>query len=77
MEVTREQRAQGQVTERLLHPSVLNSVYACLAVTILFAWLSHKYRGGWGLILMRPMYLIFGSLLLALAASAVTLGLLR
>jgi len=77
MAVTREQRAQGQVTERLLHLSALNNVYAFLAVTMLFAWLNLEYRGGWGVILTHPLYLIFGSLLLALAASAVTLGLLR
>ncbi len=77
MTVVRDQRAQGQVTERLLHLSALNSVYAFLAMTMLFAWLNLEYRGGWGVILLHPLYLIVGSLVLATAASAVTLLLLR
>lgn len=77
MSVAREQRAQGQVTERLLLLAALNSVYAFLAVSMLFAWLNLEYRGGWQAIALHPLYLIFGALLLATAASALTLTLLR
>lgn len=77
MTVMHEQRGQGQVSERLLLLSALNSVYAFLAVSMLFAWLNLEYRGGWSAIILHPLYLIFGSLLLGLVASALTLALLR
>jgi Kef-type K+ transport system membrane component KefB len=75
--VAKELQAQGQVTERLLLLTALNTVYAFLAVTMLFAWLHFEYRGGWTAALIHPLYLISGSLLLAFLAAKVTLGLLK
>ena len=75
--VAKELRAQGQVTERLLLLTALNTVYAFLAVTMLFTWLHLEYRGGWLAVLAHPLYLIAGSLLLAFVAAAVTVRLLQ
>lgn len=75
--VARDLRAQGQVTERLLLLTALNTVYAFVALTMLLAWLHLEYRGGWAVILLHPLYLIFGSVFLALSAAAVMLALLK
>ncbi|MGH8691060.1 MAG: cation:proton antiporter [Burkholderiales bacterium] len=75
--VTRELRAQGQVAERALLLTALNSVYAVVAVSVLLAWLAREYAENWRVILLHPLYLIFGSLALAAAFAAATLGLLR
>ena len=75
--VTRELRAQGQVSERALLLTALNTAYAFVAVSVLLAWLAREYAGDWRAIVGHPVYLIFGSLALAGAFAAVTLGLLR
>ena len=56
--------------------TALNTVYAFLAITMLFSWLHLEYRGGWLAILSHPLYLIVGSLFLALLAAAAALRLL-
>ncbi len=76
LSLTRELRAQGQVTERMLLLTSLNCVYAFITVSMLVAWLHHEYSGEWLSILSHPLYLIVGSLLLALAFALATLGLL-
>jgi Kef-type K+ transport system membrane component KefB len=75
--VAKDLRAQGQVTERLLLLTALNCVYAYLALTMLFAWAHLEYRAGWPVVLLHPVYLIVGSLGLALALSGTTLWLMR
>ena len=75
--VTRELRAQGQVSERALLLTALNTAYAFVAVSVLLAWLAREYAGDWRAIVGHPVYLIFGSLALAGVFAAVTLGLLR
>jgi Kef-type K+ transport system membrane component KefB len=75
--VAKDLRAQGQVTERLLLLAALNSVYAYLALTMLFAWAHLEYRAGWKVVLLHPAYLLFGALLLALALAAAALWLMR
>jgi Kef-type K+ transport system membrane component KefB len=75
--VTRELRAQGQVSERALLLTALNTAYAFVAVSVLLAWLAREYAGDWRAIVVHPVYLIFGSLALAGVFAAVTLGLLR
>lgn len=76
LSLTRELRAQGQVTERMLLLTSLNCVYAFVAVSMLLAWLHQEYSDQWLTIVTHPLYLIFGSLILALVFAAVTLGLL-
>jgi len=76
LSLARELRAQGQVTERMLLLTSLNCVYAFLAVNMLLAWLHQEYSNQLLAILAHPLYLIFGSLALALALAAATLALL-
>ena len=75
--VTRELRAQGQVAERALLLTALNSAYAFVAVSVLLAWLAREYSGDWRAVLLHPLYLIFGSTVLAALFAAATLALLR
>lgn len=77
LSITRELRAQGQVSERLVLFSALNCTYAVIATTTLLAWLNLEYRGGWQLIVLQPLYLLAGSVLLAMAFAAALLCLLE
>lgn len=77
MSLTRDLRAQGQVTERMLLFSMLNCIYAVVTVSMLFAWLHSAYRSGWVTVLAHPLYLIFGSIALAALFAMTTLRLLQ
>jgi Kef-type K+ transport system membrane component KefB len=61
--------AEGQVTERALHLTAMNSVIAFVSSTMLLAWLHHEYRAGWATAVLHPVYLLAGSALLGYAAS--------
>jgi NhaP-type Na+/H+ or K+/H+ antiporter len=76
LSLTREVRAQGQVTERMLLLTSLNCVYAFVSVNVLLAWLHQEYSDDWLSIFGHPLYLIFGSLALALLFALVTLVLI-
>lgn len=75
--VSKELRAQGQVTERLQLLSALNSVYSFVAFAVLFAWLHVEARGAWELVVMHPLYLVLGSAALAALAAVLLLVLLE
>lgn len=75
--LVRDLRADGQVTERILLLTAMNNVYAFVATSMLLAWLAREYSGGVATTLGHPLYLIFGSVLLAVALAGATLGLLR
>ncbi|MCX7893714.1 MAG: cation:proton antiporter [Burkholderiales bacterium] len=68
--IARELRARGQVTDRLLLLTALDSVYVFLAVAMLYAWVGLEYRGDWMAMALHPAYLIAGSLALAAAGAA-------
>jgi len=80
--VARELRAQGQVTERTLLLTAMNSIYAVLLATMMLAWVQFETRtesfawrelGNW---ILPTLYLVFGSLALAAAASRLLLRVL-
>jgi Kef-type K+ transport system membrane component KefB len=71
VQVTRECRAQGQVTERVKMLTALNCAYAVIAITIWTSWLHLEYLASPGRAVMHPLYLIFGSVVLAVAATAI------
>jgi len=73
--VAADLRAEGQVTERALILTAINSVFAFLALTVLIPWLHLEYRGGWVTMLAQPLYLLAGSLALAMVAAQATLKL--
>lgn len=75
--LSRELRAQGQVTERALLLTALNTAYAFVAVSVLLAWVAREHTGGWQAIVAHPLYLVFGSVALAAVFAGVSLGLLR
>jgi Kef-type K+ transport system membrane component KefB len=77
MRITADLGAQGQVTQRTLLLTALNSSVAVLALTALVPWLYLEYGGAFATILLHPLYLLAGSFVLGLAASAVTLALVR
>lgn len=63
--VTREARAQGQVTERTLLLTALNSIYAVILSTLLLAVVRERPGSGAVDVILHPAYLIVGSLALA------------
>ncbi|MGZ9030669.1 MAG: cation:proton antiporter [Burkholderiaceae bacterium] len=71
--VTREVRSQGQVTERTLLLTALNSIYAVMLSTLLLA-LAREQPGIRGTeVLVHPAYLIVGSLAVAALGARVFL----
>lgn len=71
--VTREARSQGQVTERVLLFTALNTIYAVVLSTLLLAWARVETRGLLDDYLLHPLYLIAGSLALAALGARVLL----
>ena len=75
MVVAQELRAQGQVTERMLLFTAVNSVFAYLALTLLLPFLYLEQASGWQDALLHPLYLLAGSVLTGFAASVLMLRL--
>ena len=63
MRVVAEARAQGQVSDRLLMLTALNSIYAVLTVQLITGWLHQSYRGDLVSAVLHPLYLIAGAVL--------------
>lgn len=72
LSITRELRAQGQVTERALLLTALNSIYAVVLANLLVAW-GHLELRGFDLVVLRPAYLVFGSLAVGVLAARLLL----
>jgi Kef-type K+ transport system membrane component KefB len=72
--VAQELKAEGQVTERALNLTALNSVVAFVLTTMLLSWIHHEYRAGWATVALHPVYLLGGSLALGFAASVVAIA---
>ncbi len=77
LSVVRETRAQGQVTERALLFAALNCATAVVVSTLLLAWAHVERRNGLDEFVLQPLYLVFGSLLLASLAARLLLLLAR
>lgn len=75
MVVAHELRAEGQVTERMLLFTAVNSLFAYLALTLLLPFLYFEQASGWQEAVLHPLYLIGGSLLLGLVACLLLLRL--
>jgi Kef-type K+ transport system membrane component KefB len=74
MRVTSELNASGQVSERLMLLSGLNTLYAVLATNVVLGWLHAEYSGSWATTVAHPLYLLGGSAIVAaLLALAVSL----
>ncbi|MEX3583150.1 MAG: cation:proton antiporter [Burkholderia sp.] len=60
-----ELRAEGQVSQRLLTLTALNSVYSVVITKLLTSWLHQEEYGNVFATILQPIYLIAGSLILA------------
>jgi Kef-type K+ transport system membrane component KefB len=60
-----ELRAEGQVTQRLLTLTALNSMYAVVIEKIASGWLHQEVYGNVFATILQPLYLLVGSLILA------------
>ncbi|MBN3722906.1 cation:proton antiporter [Burkholderia sp. Ac-20379] len=60
-----ELRAEGQVSQRLLTLTALNSVYSVVLTKLLTSWLHQEEYGNVFATILQPLYLIAGSMLLA------------
>ena len=67
MVVAHDLRAEGQVTERMLLFTAVNSLCAYLALTLLLPFLPERATGVWQDALVHPLYLLLGSTLVGLA----------
>lgn len=72
----RDDRAEGQVTERALNLVALNSLVASILVTILLASVHYEVKLDLDVAFLHPLYLFLGSIALggAMAAAARTLA---
>lgn len=65
LSITREARSQGQVTERTLLLTAMNSIYAVVLSTLLLALTREQPDAGGVQVFLHPAYLIVGSLAVA------------
>ncbi len=65
MRVASEFNASGQVTERMILLTGLNTFYAVLATKFVFGWLHAEYAGSWVSSFAHPLYLLAGSAMVA------------
>jgi Kef-type K+ transport system membrane component KefB len=75
MLVVHDLRAQGQITERLLLLTAVNSVFAYVLLTLLLPFLHLEHQAGIDQTLLHPLYLLAGSMAAGAVASALMLRL--
>jgi Kef-type K+ transport system membrane component KefB len=73
--VAHELRAAGQVTERMLLFTAVNSVFAYVALTLLLPFLHLEHAVSWREALLHPLYILGGSALVGFVASLTLLWL--
>ena len=71
MLVSHELRAEGQITERMLLFTAVNSVFAYVALTLLLPFLHIEHQAIWQVALLHPLYLLGGSALAGLVSCVV------
>ncbi|MES2537054.1 MAG: cation:proton antiporter [Pseudomonadota bacterium] len=69
LSVVREVRAEGQLTERMLHLVVIGNTLAFLGFSMALSALHLEYQAGWRSVVLHPLYLFFGSVALGWIAS--------
>lgn len=77
MLVSSELRSEGQVTERMLLFTAVNTVLAYVALMLLLPFLHMEQRADWGAALLHPLYVFAGSLAVGTLACALLLQLAR
>ena len=74
--LVKDLRAQGQVTERVLLFTALNTAYAVVGLALIVGWL-HFESARAPIMIAHPLYLIAGSLILAALLAAAMILILR
>jgi Kef-type K+ transport system membrane component KefB len=69
LNVVREVRAEGQLTERMLNIVVIGNALAFVVFSMGLSVLHLEYQAGWRSYVLHPAYLLIGSLLLGWIAS--------
>lgn len=69
--LVRELRAEGQVTERMLHLTAVGNALAIVLFTIGTSWWHLENQADWMQWLLSPLYRLFGAVLLGWAAAHV------
>ncbi len=77
MLVAHDQRAEGQLTERMLLFTAVNSIFAYVALTLLLPFLRMEHTTSWAGAALHPVYLLIGSVLVGFIACVLMLGLAR
>ncbi|MDX1374879.1 MAG: cation:proton antiporter [Burkholderiales bacterium] len=77
MLVAHDQRADGQITERMLLFTAVNSIFAYVGLTLLLPFLRLEHAVNWVHAALHPVYLLVGSVLAGFIACGVMLGLAR
>jgi Kef-type K+ transport system membrane component KefB len=67
--VAHELRSEGQLTERMLLLTAVNSVFAFFSVTMLMPFLHLQHHAAWAETLLQPLYVMLGSLLTGIVVS--------
>ena len=75
MLVAQDLRAEGQVTERMLLFTAVNTVFAYVALTLLLPFLHFELKAGWDAALLHPAYVLAGSVALGYVACRILVGL--
>jgi Kef-type K+ transport system membrane component KefB len=75
MLVANDLRAEGQVTERMLLFTAVNTVFAYVLLTLLLPFLHFEHKASWEQALFHPLYLLVGSMLGGYLASLAMLRL--
>lgn len=69
LNVVREVKAEGQVTERMLNIAAIGNLLAFVGLSMGLSALHLEYQSGWRQYLLHPLYLLVGSALLGWLAS--------
>jgi Kef-type K+ transport system membrane component KefB len=75
MLVAEDLRAEGQITERMLLFTAVNTVFAYVSLTLLLPFLHLEQAAGWDAALLHPLYVLAGSVAMGYAACRLLLGL--
>ena len=77
MLVAQDLRAEGQITERMLLFTAVNTVFAYVVLTLLLPFLHLDHEATWQTAVLHPIYVLVGSVGLGYAPSAALLALAR
>jgi Kef-type K+ transport system membrane component KefB len=77
MLVSSELRSEGQVTERMLLFTAVNTVFAYVVLTLLLPFLHFEQQADWRMAVLHPIYLFAGALLAGYLACLLLLQLAR